>query len=194
MKTLFVIVCIISCFILLSFGIKYLYSKDKATKYTFIKTKGLLYAVLALLSFVIEFCIDGNCSPIILLTICIAGFEATHILIELKVEKYDEYAKKYIEKYTKTNDSNLKKIEKVFIYCTEKLEPLKKKEVPIDSKQLAYEQIHDYLKYYYSANAFFEKFNAYMDNKCTIEDVDQALCEWKEFFEMYGTDIIKLPE
>lgn len=196
-NTLFVIVCIICCFVILSLGFNFLYSNNKTAKrkvHTFIKTKGIFYAVLAICSFVIEFCIDGNYSPTLLLTMCIAGFEAVQILITLKAEKYDEEVKKSIEEYTKAADANLKRIEKVFIYCSEKLEPLKKGKVSIDSKQLAYEQIYDYLKYYYSANAFFDKFNAYMENKCGIVDVDHALCEWKEFFEMYGTEIVKIPE
>jgi len=175
----------------------FFFSKDKGNKkrvWRFIYFKGILYFILAVGSTVYDLLINQNFSPATVLTICIAFLETTQNIITVKSEQYYEEADELMEKCNSEKDTRQKDIEKIFVYCSEKLQPLKRPHATLDDKKLAYEQIHDYLKYYLCAEEFFVTFDRHMKNQCDIQAVDESLCEVKKNLEMYATEIVKIPQ
>ncbi len=175
----------------------FFFVKDKESKRKmrkFIYIKGILYFILAVSSMVYDLLINQNFSPATVLTICIAILETVQNIVTVKSEQYHEKADELMEKCNSEKHSHLKDVEKIFVYCSEKLEPLKRPHATLDDKKLAYEQIHDYLKYYLCANKFFVTFDRYMKNQCDIQAVNDSLCEVKKNLEMYATEIVKTPQ
>ncbi len=175
----------------------FFFSKEKKNKKRirgYIYFKGILYFILAVGSTVYDLLINQNFSPATVLTICIAFLETTQNIITVKSEQYYEKANEIMEKCNNEKDTRQKDIKKIFAYCSEKLQPLKRPHASLDDKKLAYEQIHDYLKYYLCAEEFFAVFDRYMKNQCDINAVDKSLCEVKENLEMYATEIVKIPQ
>ena len=197
MKYLFWLFLAVFTLVALSSLGHFFFSKDKYSQKrirSFVKTKGILYFFLAIGAIIYEIFTLNNYSPTVVLTIYIAVFETVQNIAQARAEEYQEKVQQALENHANKNDHTLKNIEKIFVFCTEVLEPLKHGHKTEDNIKLAYEQIYDYLKYYSCADQFFNVFDDYINNLCSIDDVDKALCAWKTEFECSVTKIVKVPE
>lgn len=190
-------IILICCIFIPLVGINFLWPSDSASREKtrkYLIAKGVAYLILAAVSIVYDFIIHHNYSPSILLTICIAIFESFQILIQEKAMQMQREAEAVEKAYQEQNNSFLKNIELLFCYCSTQLIVMKEAHETIEARQLAYEKVSDYLKYYYCANHFLDLFSKYVDGKGNYDDIDAALCELKVDMEMYVTEIVKTPE
>lgn len=164
-------------------------SREKVRQ--FIMVKGISYGVLATAT-IIEMILGSSNLIVPCLTIYIAIMEAVQNIIQSKAERFNEDVKEKLEK-CKQNKSFEKETEKLFVYCSTQIERLKYN-TSSDLEQLVFEKVHDYLKYYTTANNFFLLFNKYRMKQCTYEDLQKALDDWKTQFECYGEEIVKYTE
>ena len=178
-------------------AIHFLYPFDAASEKKtrqYLIVKGFVYLVLVAVSIVYDLVIEKNYSPSILLTICIALFEGSQILSQEVAKRNQAEAEAIMQAYQKQNDPFLKNVERLFSYCSAQLTSIKNAHETVDAKQLAYEKVSDYLKYYYSANPFLDMFAKYVDGVGTLDDLDAALWNLKVDVEMTITEIVKIPE
>lgn len=163
-------------------------SREKVRKFVFIK--GSSYMILAVVT-IIELLIGSSNLVVPCLTIFITIMEAIQNIIQSKAEQFIETAEELMDD-CKKNRSFYKEAEMLYIYCNEQIERLRVNTSP-DLEQLVFEKIYDCLKYYSTANKFILTFNNYRELKCTYEDLQKALDEWKEDFQSYGVEIVKNP-
>ncbi len=196
MDSLFWIYLIICCLLVLISAYYFIFCNDKNAKVhirTFIWIKGVLYLLLAIVTTVAVICKDEY-SAAAGLTIYVAVFEAAQNIFQVKAEDLQEKAKEKLDDYPANKDFTLLQIEKIFMFCSEVLEPLRQGMKTEETLKLAYEQIYDYLKYYSCSEKFFDTFANYAEGKCDFETVDQALCDWKENLSYNALKIVKVPE
>ena len=197
MKDLFWILLYVCVLFTVSSLCYFFFPKDKYAQKrirTFIKIKGILYLILAVAAVIFDCLSSKEYSITTALTIYIAVFETVQNLAQARAEEYQEKAQQALENLANQNDHTLKDIEKIYVFCTEALEPLMHGHKTKDNIKLAREQIYDYLKYYSCADQFFKVFDDYTNNLCGIDDVDKALCTWKTEFEGSASKIVKVPE
>ena len=192
-----IFIFLMCCIFIPLVGINFLWPSDSACREKtrkYLIAKGTVYLILVIVSIVYDIMIHHNYSPSILLTICIAIFEGFQILIQEKAIHLQNDAEAVAKTFQEQNNSFHKNIERLFCYCSNQLTAMKEARETVDARQLAYEKISDYLKYYYCANHFLDLFSKYVDGKGDYDDIDTALCELKVDMEMYVTEIVKTPE
>lgn len=167
-------------------------SKGKIRQYLIVK--GIVYLILVTVSITYDLIIKKSYSPSILLTICIALFEGTQILSQEVAKRRQADAEATMLAYQTQNDPFLKNVERLFNYCSAQLIFIKDAHETIDARQLAYEKVSDYLKYYYCANHFLDLFAKYVDGMGNLDDLDAVLQNLKVDIEMTVTEIVKIPE
>lgn len=183
-------ICASACYMSNAFYPNDKNSREKIRNFIFIK--GIFYFLIAILTFLEEIVNNNNYSMLVLFTICVSIFETSQNIIQIKADNFIEKANRKL-KDASTKDCTLKNIEKLYMYCSEQLDFIRR-EPTEDREQLVYEKIYDYLKYYKISNEFFNKFNEYRNRKCDLDEVYNALDRWKNDMDYYALEIVKLPE
>lgn len=189
---------IIMCFVVIPMTSAYFLfprdpkSEERVRQYIFIK--GIVYLILAFGITIYDLAIRHSYSPTTLLTICISLFEGFQILAQELAYRNQKKADAIVKEYQRQTDPFLKNVEKLFGYCSAQLASIRDSHETVVAKQLAYEQVYDYLKYYYCANRFLELFKKYINGVGELTDIDVALCELKADLELTVTTIVKIPK
>lgn len=191
MEILYYICIILSAVFSFCNSVYYYYYGEESKKRTwnFIVIKGVLYLFLAIVTMIFTFWGEESSKLVGMSSVCIALFEASQNILQGKAEKFK--MKMDLElKERKMGD--LRKIELLEMFCREKLETLEGNNSSAN-KQLIYEQLYDYLKYYEGANKLFIAYKEYEEGKKNLDNILDIENAFFEDFKMECIEIVKMP-
>lgn len=156
----------------------------------FIKTKGKIYIVLCVTSIIFTFLLEDKYGVVIINTVCIALFEAIQCLFQARSSDFKIDVQ---ERMNNIKRGELKSIELLDEFCISKLDELGLNHTET-ARQLIYEEMNDYLKYYEEANRLLEEIKNYNFKENNIERLKKIEEEFISNFQYTCIRIVKVPE
>ena len=156
----------------------------------FMITKGKLYIVLCIVSLVFTFIVEDIYNIIIMVTVYIAIFEGIQSILSAKANKYKSDVGEKLKNHKR---GMLKEIELLDQYCRIKLAELEQNSTS-ENAHLIYEEVYEYLKYYFEAKEFLNALHECKNGKIDMKKLYSLEDAFIEEFKWSCIRTVKMPE
>ena len=159
----------------------------------FIETKGKVYIVLGITSIFYTFILDDKYEVIIINTVCIALFEAIQCIFQARSSDFKIDVQEKMNNIKHIKRSEQQSIKLLNDFCISKLYELGSNPTEAE-KQLIYEELNDYLRYYEDANKLLEEIKNYNLKENDIERILKIQEDFISDFKYTCIRVVKVPE